>query len=231
MSIRARLAALNPVFALEVRTLRLTLRFPTDEDLVDLAELATLGVHAPDVMPFETPWTQVPTPFQQRNTLQWFWQQRATLQGNSPFVTMATVVDGVVVGTQGLVTSNWKGTRTFETGSWIGIGHQGRGIGKEMRVAALHLGFDGFGADRMVTEAFADNPSSVGVTESLGYRPNGDVFVPRGGEPTRSLRYVMDRDDFAPLRRDDVEIEGAEAVLEMIGSEHVPGQPAPDSRS
>ena len=217
MSIRARLAALNPVFALEVRTSRLTLRFPTDEDLADLAELATLGVHAPDVMPFETPWTQVPTPFQQRNTLQWFWQQRATLQGDSPFITMATVVDGVVVGTQGLVTSSWKGTRPFATGSWSGIGH--------------HLGFDGFGAERMVTEAYADNPSSVGVTESLGYRPNGEVLGPRSGEPTRVVRYTMDRDDFARLRRDDVEIEGAEAVLEMIGSEHVPGQPAPESGS
>ena len=96
MSVRARLAALNPVFALEVRTPRLTLRFPTDEDLVDLAELATLGVHAPDVMPFETPWSQVSSPFMERNTLQWFWQQRTTLQGDSPFITFATVVDGVV---------------------------------------------------------------------------------------------------------------------------------------
>ena len=231
MTTRERLAALNPVFALEVRTPRVTLRFPTDDDLVDLAELGLRGVHAPDAMPFETPWTEVPAPFQQRNTLQWFWQQRATIQSDAPFITMATVVDDVVVGTQGLVTSSWKGTRTFETGSWVGLEYQGKGIGKEMRIAALHLGFDGFGARRMITEAFADNPSSVGVTESLGYRPNGDVYVSRGGAPTRSVRYVMEPDDFERLRRDDIEITGAEAVLAMIGSEHVPGKPAPEPGS
>lgn len=231
MSIRERLAALNPAFALEVRTPSLTLRFPTDEDLVDLAELAMHGVHAPDTMPFETPWTEVPAPYQQRNSLQWFWQQRATIQGDAPFITMATVVDDVVVGTQGLFSASWKGSRTFETGSWIGLGYQGRGVGKEMRVAALQLGFDGFGAVRMITEAFADNPSSVGVTESLGYRSNGDVLVARRGQPTRSVRYVMEPDDFAPLRRDDIEIVGADAVREMLGSEHVPGQPPPESGS
>lgn len=231
MSTRDRLAAFNPIFALEVRTPRLTLRFPTDDDLVDLAELAVRGVHEPDVKPFEKPWTQVPSPFLERNTLQFFWQQRVTLQGDSPFITMVTVVDGVVVGNQGLVTSGWKGSRTFETGSWIGLEHQGQGIGKEMRIAALHLGFDGFGADRMATEAFADNPKSVGVTESLGYRPNGDVLMPRDGQPTRSVRYVMESADFDPLRRDDIEIVGAEAVLSMIGSEHVPGQRPPESGS
>ncbi len=227
MTTRDRLAALNPVFALEVRTPRLVLRFPTDDDLVELAELAVLGVHGPDEMPFETPWTQVPSPFLERNTLQWFWQQRATVQGDAPFITMVTVVDGVVVGTQGLFSASWKGSRTFETGSWLGLAFQGKGIGKEMRIAALQLGFDGLGARRMITEAYADNPSSVGVTEALGYRPNGDVFVSRGGEPTRSVRYAMDPEDFARLRRDDIELVGTEAVAALLGSEHVPGQPPP----
>ena len=79
MSTRARLAEHFPVFALEVRTPRLTLRFPDDDDLVDLAELGARGVHADDTMPFQIPWTRVEPPFQQRNTLQYFWMQRTTL--------------------------------------------------------------------------------------------------------------------------------------------------------
>ena len=188
-----------PVFALEVRTPRLTLRFPDDDDLVCLAELGARGVHSPDTMPFTVPWTRVPSPYQERNTLQFMWQQRLTLQGDVPSLTLVTVVEGEIVGTQGLMTSSWKGTRTIETGSWLGLAHQGKGIGKEMRRAALHLVFDGFGAERAVTAAYADNPSSIGVTESLGYRPNGDELTGRDGGTVRLVRYVMDRDDFAAL--------------------------------
>ena len=174
-------------------------------------------------MPFTVPWTTVPSPFGERNTIQFFWQQRITLQGDAPSITMATVVDGEIVGTQGLMTSSWKGTRTIETGSWLGLEHQGKGIGKEMRIAALHLAFDGFGAERAITSAYADNPSSIGVTRSIGYRPNGTELTARNGAPTELVHYMMDRDDFATVRRDDVELVGARPVLDLFGSERVPG--------
>lgn len=223
MTTRERLAAWFPVFALEVRTPSVTLRFPDDDDLVELAELGAGGVHPPDTMPFTIPWTRVDPPFQLRNTIQFCWQQRLTLQGDVPSITLVTVVDGEIVGTQGLMTASWKGTRTIETGSWLGLGHQGRGIGKEMRVAALHLAFDGFGAERCVTTAYADNRSSIGVTEAIGYRPNGTDLTARDGMPTELVRYTMDRHDFDGIRRDEVEIHGAEAVLDLFGTERVPG--------
>lgn len=223
MTTRERLAAFFPVFALEVRTPSLTLRFPDDDDLVELAELGARGVHPPDQMPFTVPWTQVPAPFQQRNTLQFFWQQRLSLQGDVPSVTLVTVVDGEIVGTQGLMTASWKGTRTIETGSWLGLEHQGKGIGTEMRLAALHLAFDGFEAERAVTSAYADNPASIAVTEALGYRPNGTELTARLGAPTELVNYTMTRDDFGAIRRPDVEVVGAAEVAGLFGSEKVPG--------
>lgn len=222
MTTRDRLAAHYPAFALEVRTPRLTLRLPDDDDLLALTEVATRGVHPPDQMPFTTPWTLVPSPFMERNTLQFFWQQRLTLQGDSPHLTLVTVVDDAVVGTQALLTQSWKGTRTIETGSWLGLEHQGQGIGKEMRLAALHLAFDGFSAARATTDAYRDNPKSIGVTESLGYRPNGTELVSRRGVPAEVVRYVMDPSDFDAIRRDDIEIVGADAVVEMFGTERDP---------
>ncbi len=39
------------------------------------------------------------------------------------------------------------------TGSWLGRAHQGRGLGKEMRQAALHIIFAGLGAQQAVTRA------------------------------------------------------------------------------
>lgn len=228
MTTRERLATYFPAFALEVRTPLLTLRFPDDDDLVDLAELGTRGVHPPDQMPFTVPWTRVPVPYQQRNTIQFFWQQRLTLQGDVPSVTLVTVVDDEIVGTQGLMTSSWKGTRTIETGSWLGMEHQGKGIGKEMRVAALHLAFDGFGAERCVTSAYADNPASISVTEALGYRANGTELAARDGAPTELVNYTMGRDDFDAIRRDDVEVIGADATVALFGSER---DPAAEPRS
>lgn len=225
MVIRERLAEHFPAFALEVRTPRLTLRFPDDADLLDLAEVGASGVHPPDEMPFETRWTEVPPPFQQRNTLGFFWTQRTTLQTDAPHLTLVAVVDGAVVGTQAMLTSSWSGTRTFETGSWLGLDHQGKGLGKEMRIAALQLAFDGFGAQRCTTAAHDDNAASIGVTRALGYRPNGNELVASPEGPRVLENFVMERSDFDAIRRDDIELVGAAAVLELFGTERPPVGP------
>lgn len=219
---RERLAAHFPAFALEVRTPRLTLRFPDDDDLVDLAELGAAGVHDEASMPFSISWTTVPPPFQQRNTLEYFWSQRCTLQGLTWNLTLVAVVDGQVVGTQGAFAKEWKVTRTAETGSWLGRAFQGRGLGKEMRVAVLHLLFDGFGAEEALTAAFEDNPASLGVTRALGYRELYTERVARGDQVVGQRWFSMRRDDFAGLRRDDVEVSGAEAVAELFGTARPP---------
>ena len=228
MTTRDRLAVHFPAFALEVRTPRLTLRFPDDDDdLADLAELGARGVHADDAMPFTVPWTRVPPPYMQRNTLQYFWTQRTTLQADAWNLPLVTVVDGSVVGTQGVFTTEWKVSRTVETGSWLGREFQGQGIGTEMRHAVLHLAFDGFGAERATTFAYEDNPASLAVTRAMGYRPNGQDRVARDGGPVLLHRFVMDRDDFAERRRADIELVGAAEVAALFGTERVPGAPAP----
>lgn len=222
---RERLAAILPAFALEVRTPRLTLRFPDDEDVLALAELGRTGVHPPDQMPFTTEWTRVDSPFRERNTVEFLWTQRCTLQTDAWHLSLAVVVDGRVVGVQALLSIDWHKTRTIETGSWLGSAFQGQGIGTEMRLAALHLGFDGFGAWQATTAAFADNPSSLGVTRTLGYRPAGTSHELRDGVRRRLERFTMEPEDFATLRRDDVELVGAEPVLELFGSKRDPAAP------
>ena len=122
-----------------------------------------------------------------------------------------------------------KATRTFETGSWLGTRFQGRGVGKEMRAAALHLGFAGFGADNATTAAYADNPSSLGVTRALGYRDNGHDRHDRGGEAVLLHRFEMTRADWEARRRDDIDVVGAAAVSALFGTEKPPVWPAADS--
>ncbi len=211
-----------PAFALEVRTPRLTLRVPTDEDLVDLAELAERGVHDPDASPFSVQWTAIDPPHQQRNTLAFFWQQRPTLITDAWHLTLVAVVDGAIAGTQSLFTRQWPVLKTFETGSWLGREFQGRGLGTDMRAAVLHLGFEGFGAERAVTAAWDDNPSSLGVTRALGYRPNGTARESRNGEVATMCHFVLDRADWETHRRDDIEIVGADAVAACFGTVQTP---------
>lgn len=223
MDLRQRLAEHLPMFGLEVRTPRLVLRYPDDEDALALAELGAMGVHDPGTQPFSIPWTSVPPPHQQRNTLAFLWDQRSTAQRDDWHLPLVTVVDGEVVGTQGVLASSWTVLRQVETGSWLGRAHQGRGLGTEMRAAALHLAFAGFGAVRATTGAWHDNGASLAVTRRLGYRPNGDRLAVREGEAVVMQGFVMDRPDWEPHRRDDIELVGAEAVAALFGTERSPG--------
>ena len=123
-----------------------------------------------------------------------------------------------MVGSTALTAEQLPTLRTFETGSWLGRAHQGRGMGRELREASLHLGFAGFAARWATTAAFSDNGPSLGVTRSLGYRPNGELASRRRGEAATSLRFRMERDDWqARLRRNDISITGLEPCRDMQG--------------
>ncbi|MFF4948626.1 GNAT family N-acetyltransferase [Streptomyces chattanoogensis] len=58
-------------------------------------------------------------------------------------------------------------------GFWLGQRFQSRGLGAQMRAAALHLAFVCLGAERVTSTAFAENAASRRVSEKFGYTPNG----------------------------------------------------------
>jgi len=214
-------ASLWPLFDLTIRTPLLELRPPNDRDVFALTELATRGIHDPSQMPFRFPWTDVPSPQFERNTLQFHWRLRATWTVEAWHLPFGVWLDDQIVGQQDLIGTDFLHTRTFESGSWLGQAYQGQGIGKEMRAAVLHLGFDRLGAARAETGAYEANLSSIGVTKSLGYEPNGTAVVAPRGEPQTELRYTMDRDGFEQIRRDDITIENLEPCLSMFGLDDI----------
>lgn len=207
-----------PLFDLTIRTPRVELRY-VDEDiaagLMDLA--ATAGVHAPDFMPFTVPWTRFEPPYLQQQGMQHYWRSRAETSSARWALPMAAHVDGELVGVQSVMANDFARSRWVETGSWITVPHQGRGIGKEMRAAVLHLAFDALGAEYAGTAAFHDNPSSIGVTRALGYRENGFGLADREGTFERMLRFVMPRADWEAARRDDITVSGLEPCLPLLG--------------
>ncbi len=209
-----------PLFDLRVRTPRLELRLPTDDELVELVRITDeQGVHDPDTMPFTIPWTDRPTPHRQRESMQFFWRCRADW---SPFnwnFNGAVFVDGCPVGVQGLGAAHFKVLRSVNTGSWLGRGSQGQGLGKEMRAAILHLAFAGLGAREARSGAFADNASSAATSRSLGYQDDGTEVARRRDAPGMVQRFLLTREQWEARRRDDITIEGLEGCLDMFGAD------------
>jgi RimJ/RimL family protein N-acetyltransferase len=207
-----------PFFDLRLRTARLELRAPTDEDLVELAALAGQGVHPPEVMPFLVPWSDLPSPALERGILQWHWRCRAGLGPRSWWLDLVVRREGVLVGTQGLGAEDFPLLRTVRTGSWLGRSHQGQGIGAEMRAAVLHLAFAGLGAEVATSAAFDDNPASERVSRKLGYEPNGvDRKAPRG-VPVELRQFRLTRAVWAARPRAEVAIEGLAPCLPLLGA-------------
>ena len=207
-----------PFFDLRVTTPRLELRYIDDEMATALSQLAAKGVHDPGFMPFAFEWTDVPSPQLERNTMQFYWRTRAEMSPAAWVLNFAVIVDGVVVGTTGYITHQFATTRVFETGSWLGREHQGKGFGKEMRIATLQVGFCGFDAQWATTGAFEDNQPSLAITRGLGYTLAGRRRT-LSRDAVRTLEgYEMSRDSFlARLRRDDVVLHGVDACRELLG--------------
>ena len=195
-----------PIWDLRLRTPRLELRPLHEPDLPALVELIDRGIHDPATMPFLQPFTDEPSPGRERSTYRFVlrcWAEWTPERWILPFGVFA---DGELVGHQSVEAERFLLRRSFTTGSWLGLAHQGRGYGTEMRVAVLELAFRGLGALRAETSAYEDNAASLGVTRKVGYRPDGWTWQTVRGERRRNLRFALDAQDWAP--RSEVLIEG-----------------------
>jgi RimJ/RimL family protein N-acetyltransferase len=206
-----------PLFDLEVRTPRLSLRYLDDMLAGQLVAVAARGVHDPAVMPFLVPWTDRPSPELEQEALRFYWQTRASVRPDSWNLQFAVVVEGQAVGACDLGAEHFSTLRQFTTGSWLGRGFQGRGLGREFRMAALTLGFDGLGAEFALTSMWHDNRPSLGVTESLGYEPVGRRRALRREAADELLEYRMSRAHWERIRRDDITMVGVERASEFLG--------------
>jgi RimJ/RimL family protein N-acetyltransferase len=206
-----------PLRHLVLRTPRLELRPDDDAGLLELVEEAHRGVHPPDQMPFLVPWTDAEPEHMARASLQWYWSRRAALAPGDWTVNFLVRIDGRVVGTQGLAGADFGILREVETGSWLGLRHQGQGIGTEMRAAVLAFAFDHLGAVQARSSAFSDNRASLRVSQRLGYRRDGTTTVVRRGRPTEHVRLLLTPAEFG--RPDwSLETDGLDACRPILGA-------------
>ncbi len=205
-----------PAFGLRIECGPVTLRPMRESDAPRVAELAAGGIHAEGAQPFLLPWNLSET--QPLESLQFYYRAWAAFSPESWTLLMAVERDGVMVGAQDMKAEKFVVLRHAETGSWLGLLHQGRGTGTLMRQAILTFAFDHLGAVEMRSGAWADNPSSHRVSERCGYVPNGYQLLDRQGERVRQDDFVVTRETFTRPPY-DVVVTGVDAFRRSIGLE------------
>ncbi|WP_211274476.1 GNAT family N-acetyltransferase [Streptomyces chattanoogensis] len=207
-----------PLYGLRVTTPRLELRLPDLECLAELAAVAAGGVHDAAEMPFIVPWTDASPAERERATFQHVLGTVAGWRAQEWTLSLAVLCEGKVIGRQDLSAAGFSVTREAETGSWLGLRHQGRGLGTEMRAAVLHLAFEGLGARSVTSAAMTDNPRSLRVSQKLGYRPDGLTVASVRGTARTLQRLRLDRAGWEEHRTVAVGIEGLEPCRMLFGT-------------
>lgn len=164
-------------------------------------------------MPFLVPWTQRPP----HEWLQHYWLARGGLSPANWTLNFLVRLDGRVIGMQGMSAKDFTITREVNTGSWLGMSHQGHGYGTEMRAAVVMFAFDLLHAVRMTSGAFADNAASHTVSRKLGYRPDGTERLAVNGKPVTNVRLLLTPETFVRPQW-PVEVAGLDGCAKLLGS-------------
>jgi RimJ/RimL family protein N-acetyltransferase len=203
----------DALWDLRVRTPRLELRLPTEDELVELFRVAEGGIHPPEEMPFFVPWTD---DLRLDAFVEYHRDTWAAWRPEQWLLNLFTFLDGRPIGSQGVGAEEFAVRREVETGSWLGAQYQGRGLGTEQRAAVLELAFAHLGAEVAVSGSIVHNRSSQHVSEKLGYRVTGTRTIAPRGDPVEHFDYRLERDEWScPI---PVEVEGIKPALPLFGA-------------
>jgi len=208
-----------PPLNIVVRTPKLLLVGATDEWLERLIPTVQRGVIDDNAAPFDDPMSlYAPSPEREWRWLRGIWAGRGHVSPNFWRLYFVVVVEGEAVGMQDVVGVDFATYASVTTFSWLSPDVRGLGLGREMRSAALHLAFLGLSAREATSEAFADNAASNSVSQRLGYQPNGTAWATRRGEPALLQRWRLTRENWASERRTDIDLDGVDAALPVLGA-------------
>ncbi|MGW4948328.1 GNAT family N-acetyltransferase [Actinoplanes sp. NPDC004185] len=207
-----------PPLNVEIRTPHLTLAGASDDLLDRLVPLVRAGIADTAPWPFDDPMSlYADNPEREWRWLRGIWAGRAQVTPDAWRLYFVVLVDGEPVGMQDLIGTNFTRFGTVTSFSWLAPGSRGRGLGKEMRAAVLHLAFAGLGAREAGSDAFVDNEASNRVSRALGYEPNGTDWDSRRGEAAQVQRWRLTRDAWQRIRRADIDLSGVEQCRPVLG--------------
>jgi RimJ/RimL family protein N-acetyltransferase len=207
-----------PLLGVRVSTPTLELHSATDELLDDLSGLVRSGKTHAEPAPYDDPMSfyEKDPDVRVAKWLRGVWRGRGHVEPDGWRLYFVVMVDGRPVGEQTVSGVDFATLGTVTTFSWLSADLRGRGLGREMRAAILHLAFDGLGAKEAASDAFVDNQGSNAVSRALGYEPNGTEWATRQGQPALLNRWRLTRDLWEQHRRDDIELHGVEACRALL---------------
>jgi RimJ/RimL family protein N-acetyltransferase len=215
--LRADLAALYPQFGLRVAHAGTVLVAPTDEELLELAEVVAEpgGVVAPGREGELLGWPEVTGEPAARRFLEWAWRLReapAPARWRAP---LAVLDGGRALGLAVLAHELDDPAGTARTSSWLARGDQGRGLGRRVRLMLLEVAFAHLGMTRAVTGAAEGNAASRRVSQRCGYRETQRVT---GSDGVVEVHAAITPAAWRRRRLPDVDVEGVETFLAAISS-------------
>lgn len=199
-SVRGEVLADHPLRRLRIHTPDLILRLPTDAEIWDLAARSVGRIITAGKEHYLGPWASVGSPRYELDF--WRYHVDALSQITADRWTLnfcaysALDDDGLAIGQTSLSGEDFLIAKTVSTGSWLLPEYRGSGLGKQLRAGVLALAFDEFGAERARTTHAADNDAGIGVSRSLGYRPDGSDEVVLAGALRRVDRWVLPRSEW-----------------------------------
>jgi RimJ/RimL family protein N-acetyltransferase len=206
-----------PVAQLRVRTRGVALRPVTEADLDQLGALLPddVGLDPRIPQPFGLPVPEARAVALRQQYLRdlavW-----TPVEWTLPFL-VETPDDGVV-GVQALEGRRDDQGLTIETASWLAVEQRGRGIGTAMRHAVVGFGFEALGAVAAVTEAWATNLGSRGVSNTLGYTETATAHAVRGDGEGEMVSMQLTAADWRSRQRVPVEVDGFPPCRTFFGN-------------
>jgi RimJ/RimL family protein N-acetyltransferase len=187
-----------PLLGLSMAHRDLLLREATDDDVLALARVVEEGVvdaGNEHFMPRLLLGRAATLEERFANFLRYHWGRRSAAVPEKWSLAFAVLLDGKVVGSQTLHTTEFPALREVHTGSYLAKQVQGHGVGTRMRAMVLELSFDYFGAEWATSGFVEGNELSRRVSARLGYEADGIEIIGAlgAGEAVKSHRLRLSR--------------------------------------
>lgn len=213
-----RLAALYAPFGLLVTAGDITLRLLRDADLPAYAELISSPLFADETADSVFDWWLKEPELRLLRGQQHLWKSRAGVRPEEWLLSLGVFQGEDLIGVQDLASRCFSTLGVVDSGSYLRLDKQGRGIGRLMRQMILVLAFDHLGAVRAESGAIVGNDSSLAVSRKCGYELDGTAVTTNGDRRVEIQRVVVTPQSFV---RPDVEVRVSgltSALREQLGT-------------
>lgn len=212
--------SLFPPFGLRISCGPLSLRVLRESDFAEVfAAIERDGIYDDDrPMPFRVPWDEHGREQGWLPSMSFYWSVYAGFTPEKWHLMFRVEHEGRFVGVQDVMAHHFTAMRVLETGSWLLLSAQGRGIGTLMRQVVCAFAVDHLGAEELVSGYIGGNDRSAAVSRKIGYLDNGSqrVATPDGDgwREHRLVRLPAERLVRPPY---PVEVDGVDAFRTFIG--------------